>query len=128
MMETCPPPSRRRTPPQRCRSGRPRGWATRSATQQRVNLIEMVPRGDLSSTGYALVSPGSEYLVLQPSDTPDAFTIRLAASTYTVEWYSVNTRDTMKAAELTVASLAEISFTAPFAAAGPAVLYLRKLA
>ena len=49
--------------------------------------------------------------MLQPSDTPDAFTIRLAASTYTVEWYSVNTRDTMKAAELTVASLAEISFT-----------------
>jgi len=31
----------------------------------RVDLAKMEPRGDLSSTGYALVSPGHEYLVLQ---------------------------------------------------------------
>ena len=35
---------------------------------ERMNLIEMEPRGDLSSTGYALANPGQEYLVLQPSD------------------------------------------------------------
>lgn len=34
----------------------------------RMNLIEMEPRDDLSSTGYALANPGEKYLVLQPSD------------------------------------------------------------
>ena len=33
---------------------------------ERVWLIEMQPRGDLSSTGYLLASPGVEYLALQP--------------------------------------------------------------
>jgi hypothetical protein len=32
-----------------------------------VNLATMLPRGDLTSTGYALVAPGDEYLVYQPS-------------------------------------------------------------
>jgi hypothetical protein len=53
---------------------------------ERMQLIEMEPRGDLSSTGYALANPGEEYLVLEPSGT-----------------------------------------AAPFAAAGPAVLYLKKV-
>ena len=29
----------------------------------------MQPRGELSSTGYALASPGREYLILQPGET-----------------------------------------------------------
>jgi hypothetical protein len=32
----------------------------------RIPLIEMEPRTDVSSTGYALVAPGREYVVLQP--------------------------------------------------------------
>src|SRR5207247_10130029 len=32
----------------------------------RMKLSEMAPRSDLSSTSYALASPGEEYLVLQP--------------------------------------------------------------
>jgi len=37
---------------------------------QKMNLIEMEPRGDLSSTDFALANPGEEYLVLQPIHSP----------------------------------------------------------
>src|SRR5712691_6888287 len=58
-----------------------------SMAAERMNLTEMEPRGDLSSTGYALANSGEEYLVLQPSETVDPFTVTLDAGTYTVEWY-----------------------------------------
>ncbi len=45
---------------------------------RRVDLAAMTPSGDLSSTGYALANPGDEYLVLQPSESGDAFTVDLA--------------------------------------------------
>ena len=34
---------------------------------ERMHLIDMRPRDDLSSTGYVLANPGREYLVLQPT-------------------------------------------------------------
>ncbi|HEX6290952.1 MAG TPA: hypothetical protein VFZ66_17335 [Herpetosiphonaceae bacterium] len=55
----------------------------------RMHVLAMEPRGDLSSTGYMLASPGREYLVLQPSETADPFSAELAAGAYTVEWFSV---------------------------------------
>src|SRR6266540_2780330 len=57
----------------------------------RVSLVDMQPRGDLSSTGYALANPGEEYLVLEASGTP--FTVTLEAGTYAVEWFSVEGRE-----------------------------------
>src|SRR5207253_10904438 len=54
---------------------------------QRMNLAEIEPRGDLSSTGYALANPGKEYFVLLPGETSGPFTVTLAPGTYTVEWY-----------------------------------------
>lgn len=94
---------------------------------ERMKLTELEPRGDLSSTGYALADPGKEYLVLEPSETADPFTVTLIAGTYTVQWYSVNSRETVEADKVTVESSATISFSAPFEAAGPAVLYLKKV-
>ena len=94
---------------------------------QRMNLIAMEPRNDLSSTGYALVNPGEEYLVLQPNDAAASFTVTLNASSYTVEWFSVNHRETKDAGKMTVESSGIISFTAPFAHAGPTVLYLKRV-
>ena len=91
---------------------------------KQMKLIDMVPRGDLSSTGYVMANPGKEYLVLQPSDASDPFTVTLAAGTYTVEWHSVNSRETESAGKVTVESDRSISFTAPFAQAGPTILYL----
>ena len=91
---------------------------------ERMNLVATEPRDDLSSTGYVLANPGEEYLVLQPSETAEPFTVMLEAGSYDAEWYSVNSRETMEGGTVTVASDESISFTAPFAQAGPAVLYL----
>jgi len=93
---------------------------------RRMNLIEMQPRGTLSSTGYALANPGEEYLVLQPSTTADPFAMRLAAGTYAVEWLGVDTRRTMEAGEVAVERDGDIDFTAPLAESEPAVLYLHR--
>lgn len=93
---------------------------------QRMNLISMEPRGDLTSTGFALVNPGAEYLVLQPNDAAEPLTVRLEPGTYQVEWFSVNGRDTQTAAQVSVQSAGNSSFSAPFSEAGPAVLYLKR--
>jgi hypothetical protein len=93
---------------------------------QRVKLVAMEPRGDLSSTGYTLASPGEEYLVLQPSDTADAFTVTLEAGAYTVEWFSLAGRATQGAGTVTVERDADVSFAAVFAEDGPAVLHLKR--
>lgn len=50
----------------------------------------------------------------------------LAAGSYTVEWYSVDSRTTAAAAGVTVGISTASSFGAPFEAAGPAVLYLKR--
>jgi hypothetical protein len=91
---------------------------------RRMRLVEMEPRGDLSSTGFALANPGEEYLVLQPSEAADAFTVTLPAGTYLVEWHSVNRRERRDAGTMTVDGDGRVSFKAPFAEAGPAVLHL----
>ena len=46
---------------------------------QKMNLISMEPRGELTSTGYALANPGEEYLILQPNDSLEPLTVRLEA-------------------------------------------------
>ena len=94
---------------------------------RRMQLVEMEPRGDLSSTGYALANPGEEYLVLQPSETADPFTVALDPGTYAVEWFGVNSRESVGADDLTVERGGSVSFTAPFAEVGPAVLYLKQV-
>src|SRR6266545_3599874 len=86
---------------------------------ERMGLVDMVPRGDLSSTGYALANPGVEYLVLAPGGGP--FRVMLAAGTYAVEWYDVTSRETVTAEPVTVED-GPVDFTPP---AAPAVLYLR---
>jgi hypothetical protein len=92
---------------------------------RRMHLIEMQPRGDLSSTGYALAKAGEEYLVLQPSETADPFTVTLDAGTYAVEWFGIGGRETTKADDVTAESTSEIGFSAPVEAGGLSVLYLK---
>ena len=94
---------------------------------ERVNLIEMQPRGDLSSTGYVLANPGKEYLVLDPTEKAEPFTVTLETGTYTVQWSSVNGRETVEAPKVTVENAVPTTFSAPFEAPGPAVLYLTKV-
>jgi len=94
---------------------------------QAVHLAEMPPRGDLSSTGYALANPGEEFLVLQPSEAGDAFSLTLKAGAYAVEWYGVTSRQAQGGGTLTVESDGSVDFTPPFAQPGPVVLYLRRI-
>lgn len=82
-------------------------------------------RGDLSSTGYVLAYPGREYLVLDPGQRTDSFTVTLEAATYTIQWYRMNSREIVGAEKVTVENSTTISFRAPFVTPGPAVLYLK---
>lgn len=92
---------------------------------RKVNLLDMVPSGALSSTAYALAHPGHEYLVLQPSKNSASLTVDLIAGTYAVEWYGVDTRKEVEGAPLTLDSPATVTFDAPSL---PAVLYLKRTA
>jgi hypothetical protein len=91
-----------------------------------MGLIAMEPRGDLSSTGYALANPSEEYLVLQPDETADPFAVRLEANTYSIRWHSSVSRETKDAGTVEVEDGGNTTFTAPFAEAGPAVLHLKR--
>jgi hypothetical protein len=91
-----------------------------------MGLIAMEPRGDLSSTGYALANPGEEYLVLQPDETADPFAVRLEANTYSIRWHSVVSRETKDVGTVEVEDGGNTSFMAPFAEAGPAVVHLKR--
>jgi hypothetical protein len=92
-----------------------------------MDLVAMEPRGDLSSTGYALANPGEEYLVLQPDETTEPFAVRLEAGTYAVRWHSVGSRKTKDTGKVTVEDSDGTTFKAPFEETGPAVLYLRRV-
>ena len=62
---------------------------------ERMNLIDMQPRADLSSTGYALANPSEEYLVLKPAETGGPFTVMLEPGTYLAEWFTIEGRETV---------------------------------
>jgi hypothetical protein len=84
------------------------------------DLSKMLPNGDLSSTRYALASPGSEYLIVQPES--GAFTVEMQPGVYNYEWFDLNTASTV---DMGVVSLTagNNTFTPPFSGSG--VLYLK---
>jgi hypothetical protein len=98
---------------------------------QKINLSAMTARDSLSSSGYCLANPGSEYLVYEPpakgwkSYFPWirwSFTLDLLAGTYRYEWYNPSLGAISDSGSVTVKSGSH-SFTAPFS--GQAVLYLK---
>ena len=91
---------------------------------QKLNLIEMKPRNEMSSTAYALANPGKEYLILQPETASDSFTVKLDAGIYSLEWFNINSRKKNKGEKVTVDNQEDVRFTPPFA--GPVVLYLKR--
>jgi len=103
----------------------PARWAMGDTQRyaERMNLIEMEPRGDLSSTGYALANPGEEYLVLEPDGDGRAVTVELAAGQYSVEWFNVASRDVAAADPVTVGADGRVELAPPWPT-DPAVVYL----
>jgi hypothetical protein len=87
---------------------------------KKMNLAGMTPQGSLSSTGYALANPGSEYLVYQPESR--GFSVNLASGTYNVEW--LNPATGAITADTSASGGGARTFTPPFS--GQAVLYLRR--
>jgi hypothetical protein len=85
---------------------------------KRMNLASMSPRGDLTSSGYALANPGSEYLVYKPSG--GAFTVSLGDGSYAVEWFDTSNGNVYRPGTIAGGNQ---SFTPPFS--GDAVLYLK---
>jgi hypothetical protein len=94
---------------------------------EQMNLMEMQPRADLSTTGYMLANPGHEYLILQPSGMADPLTVLLEPGTYSAEWFSIEGRQTIPTEATTVDRPIGTSFEAPPEAAGPVVLHLKKV-
>ena len=89
---------------------------------ERMNLIAMEPRDDLSSTGYTLASPGEEYLVLQPGDKGGPFTVMLEPGNYSAEWFSIASRETVPGEQTTVQGATGTGFSAPPGSSGLVVL------
>jgi hypothetical protein len=87
----------------------------------KMDLINMEPTSELSSTKYALANPGNEYIILQPDG--GEFEVDLEPGEYEVEWYNVTTRETTKADKIEVKAKGKKSFKAQFN--DPAVLYLK---
>jgi hypothetical protein len=73
----------------------------------------------------ALADAGNEYLILQPSEAPDPFTIAPAPGAYAVEWHSLASGETVSGPGLTVSDT-KITISTPPGIAGPAVLHLRR--
>jgi len=90
---------------------------------RKAPLADMEPRGDLSSTAYALAAPGRAYLVLEPIDAGGPFTLSVDAGTYSVEWHNLTTRETIPAQALTTTG-GSLRLKPP--TAGPAVLFLSR--
>ena len=93
---------------------------------EKINLIAMKPSPDLSSTGYILANPGDEYLILQPDEATDPFTVKLEPGIYSVEWFDINHRESKPGGQLTVDGVGDPRFLTPFKDGGSAVLYLKQ--
>jgi len=89
----------------------------------RVDLIAMSPDVAVASTGYALVNPGVEYLVLETDGRP--FTVALPPGAYRVDWFGVTSRTDTASDVLTVDGSAPTTLTSPFPAE-PTVAHFRR--
>lgn len=57
---------------------------------ERLPLRSMEPRGDLSSTRYALAEPGVTYVALLPSEEGGDLALELAAGSYSFRWLALD--------------------------------------
>ena len=93
-----------------------------------VDLATLEPRGDLTSTGYALAHPGHEYLTLKPDEGEPELTLMLSPGSYAARWHDVDSRRTVDADSVTTDHTAAVTFRSPFDPSSPAVLHLASTA
>ena len=92
---------------------------TRTYTEK-IDLIHMIP-SNLSSTGYCLACPPTEFLVYQPVSNGN-FTVHTTGGTYKYEWFNVEQGKVVETGKIKLESAKEV-FKPPFA--GDSVLYLK---
>jgi hypothetical protein len=83
----------------------------------KIDLVNMLPHDTLSTSGFCLANPGSQYLVYSASNS---FTLTTVGGTYNYEWFNPTTHAVVATGSIIVGS--SQSFTAPFS--GDAVLWL----
>ena len=89
----------------------------------RVDLAALEPRGDLTSTGFALARPGHEYLVLRPGGSDPSFTVRLETGTYAARWFDVEDHREQDAEAVRIDRTTTVTLRSPFDA-DSAVIHL----
>ncbi len=102
------------------REGARRAMGHARAYAERMDLVHMVPRGDLASSGYCLANPGREYLIYLPAGGKVTVELSGASWTFTAEWFNPDTAEIASGGA--VAGGGRRSFEAPFD--GHVVLYL----
>jgi hypothetical protein len=90
----------------------------------RIGLVDMIPAGELASSGYALANAGMEYVVLQPADTGGELTLQMPPGAYAVEWFSLEDREWTDGEPVTVESQSATAFRPPQPSGS--VLYLKR--
>jgi len=88
----------------------------------KMDLINMLPSGNLSSTNYCLANIGKEYLVYLPTDSTGTLNLTGISGEFEVEWFDPSSGETEKGDDISGGNMQE--FTAPFHT-GSAVLYLK---
>ena len=88
---------------------------------KRIDLTNMIPYNDLSSTGYCLANPGMEYLIYQPEAGQFKLSLYGAEGPFVVEWFNPHTGE--KIAGRSFKGGMAIEFTPPYQ--GEIVLYLK---
>jgi len=98
------------------------GYARKYA--EKMNLAAMTPRGNLSSTGYCLANPGTEYLVYSPGGS--SFTVNLSSTKHRMqlEWFDPATGRVYVRGESEGGRV--IEFRVPFNGSAVLYLYIRK--
>lgn len=111
------------------------GWATpnpkvRKAAgdiarlANRMDLNNITPSTNVSSTAYALFNPGREYLVWQPAT--GSFTVDMKSGTYDYEWFVPDTSTVAGRGVLTLGD-GQATFLPPSNHHGGTVLYLKRV-
>ncbi len=85
----------------------------------KIDLIKMAPNDSLSTSGFCLANPGSQYLVYSTSGN---FTLLTMAGTYVYEWFNPTTHEIVRTGLMSTGT--SKFFSAPFS--GDAVLWLHR--
>ena len=90
----------------------------------RVDLLHLVPSGQLASSGYCLAHPGLEYLVYVPDDQPVTLDAGEAGDQFHTTWYSTLDGTEQPGPDITGGG-DSIRLSSPFEG-GEAVVYLKR--